>query len=329
MKTKIILVMLVLLAISLNSAFAGSSLRIGTAGGQELLVPIGSRGTAMGGSLVSLCNGVEAILYNPAGLGSLEGTEAMFSHLPYIADINVNFVGVGTYIEGFGTLAASAKIVSIGDMEETTNEFPDGTGRIYSPTLSVMGLTYARQITANVSFGATASFISENIFEAQANGMAFDFGVTYDPRWKGVKIGMVIKNYGPSMKFSGKGFERDLDGRKASPNSATFDLPAFFSMGASYNFLKNGFNSATICAAWKSNAFSEDFWQGGMEYSYNDKFFLRGGYNYSKQNDYIYGAALGAGITIPMGNSKLTFEYAWNQTDTFEDNQFFTIKVNF
>jgi hypothetical protein len=329
MKAKNIILLVLLLTLCLTTAYAGNSKRIGTAGGQELMIPVGSRGTAMGGSVVSNTWGLESIYWNPAGLASLEGTEAMFSHLPYIADINVNFGAVGTTIENVGTLAFSAKVIAIGDMKETTNEFPDGTGRVYSPTLTVLGLTYARQLTSNVAFGATGMLIRESIFEVGASGAAFDVGFIYDPRWQGVKLGIAIKNYGPTMRFSGRGFDRNLGGYQASPKNASFDLPSHIDLGISYNFLNRDKNSLTASGNYRSNNFQEDFYQGGLEYGYNERYFLRGGYNYSKQDDYIYGLSLGAGITVPIGGtSKLTFEYSWNKTDVFDDNQYFTLKIN-
>lgn len=330
MKTKNIIVLVLLLTLCLTTAYAGNSKRIGTAGGQELLIPIGSRGTAMGGAVVANSSGLEAIYWNPAGLALLEGSEAMFSHLPYIADMDVNFGAIGTTISGFGTIAFSAKAVSVGDMMETTDQFPEGTGRTFNPTLTVLGLTYAQQLTGNVAFGATAMLIRESIFEAGATGAAFDVGVMYDPRWQGVKLGLVIKNYGPTMHFTGRGFERNLDGYQASPKNASFDLPSHIDMGISYNFLNLDKSSVTLAANYRSNNFQEDFWQGGLEYGYDDKYFIRGGYNYSKQDNYVYGASLGAGLSVPLGaSSKLTFEYSWNETDVFEDNQFFTVKASF
>ena len=78
-----------------------------------------------------------------------------------------------------------------------------------------------------------------------------------------------------------------------------------------------------------SNNFSADRWQGGAEYAYDNKYFLRAGYNYSQQTEYIYGLSLGGGLTLPLGKTKLTFEYAWTQTDIFSDNQYITLRFNF
>ena len=58
-------------------------------------------------------------------------------------------------------------------------------------------------------------------------------------------------------------------------------------------------------------------------------YFLRGGYNYSQQDEWINGATLGGGLTYEMGDTKLKFEYAWNQTEIFDDNQYFTVSASF
>jgi opacity protein-like surface antigen len=253
--------------------------------------------------------------------------------LPYIADIDVNFGGVATSIEDFGTIGVAAKVVSLGDIEETTESQPEGTGTLFNPTLSVIGLTYARQLTAAVQFGATANFISENIDEASAQGMSFDFGVIYNPNWQGVSIGIAIKNYGPDMKFDGSGFEtadEDLGARRVTFQTSPFELPGFIALGLSWNLLNQDLHSATFSGNFRSNNHSQDFWQGGAEYNYNDMFFLRAGYNYADQDEFLYGASFGAGVSFDLSEAaKLTFEYAWTETELFEDNQYFTFRANF
>lgn len=330
MRYKLLILFAVLLVVGLSSVAIGSDRRLGTAGAQELRIPFGSRGTAMGGAVYADIEGVESMYWNPAGLASMEGTQAMFTHLPYLADIDVNFFGIATYIDGFGTIGAGAKIVSIGEIEETTENFPDGTGRVFDPTLTVINVSYARILTANVSFGFSGMFIHEDIFEAQATGVAFDVGFKYDPGWKGVTIGLAVKNYGPEMSFSGNGFQRpDELNRPVSARGADFDLPSSINMGLAYNFLSQGANSATLSGNFMSNNYSTDAWQGGAEYSYNDTYFIRAGYNYSDQEEYIYGFSVGGGLAYTFGETKLTFDYAWSETEIFEDNQYFTLGISF
>lgn len=329
MKNKVLIPLIVLLVLSLCSAYAENTSRIGTAGAQELRIPVGSRGTAMGGAVISDMSGVESIYWNPAGLASLAGTEVMFSYLPYIADIDVNFFGAATNITDFGTIGVGVKIVSIGDIEETTREEPDGTSRIYNPSLSVISLTYARELTYRVSFGLNGTFIHESIFEASATGVAFDVGFMYDPGWHGLKVGMVIKNYGPEMSFDGQGFNQNLNEVSVRPIPAPFDLPSSFNLGLSYNFFENEKNIAKLAGNFMSNNYSNDQWQGGFEYVFDGRYSLRAGYNYSDQDSYLYGATFGAGLVLNIAGTDVTFDYSWTETETFDANQYFTAKINF
>lgn len=329
MRLKVILLVSVLLVTGLTTAFAGNELRLGTAGAQELRIPIGSRGTAMGGAVVANTYGIESVYWNPAGLASLRGTEAMFTHLPYIADINVNFGGVGTHIEDFGTIAFAAKVVSIGDMEETTEEFPNGTGRVFAPSMVVLGISYARELTANVSFGFTGNLVSERIFEVSASGMSFDFGFIYQPHWRGLTLGLAIKNFGPQMQFSGRGFEQNNEGHQTAASASSFDLPTSLNIGLSYDLMNEGMNHALASGNFRSNNYSQDLWQGGFEYTYNELYAIRAGYNYSEQTDYLYGFSFGGGLKVDVSGTMLSFDYSWTETDVFNANQYFTVKAHF
>ncbi len=329
MKYKIVILLLVLLVLGLSSAYAGNESRVGTAGALELTIPYGSRGAAMGGAVLSTVTGVESMYWNPAGMASMEGTEVLFTHLPYFADIDVNYVGLASFVEGFGTIGLGAKVVTIGDMNETTEAFPDGTGRVFSPTLSVFNLSYAKVLNANVQFGFNAKFIHESVFDVSASGAAFDFGFIYNPQWNGLSLGIVIKNYGTEMQYSGIGFDREVDNRPLRANSASFELPSSFNLGFGYDFIDEDLNFASFSGTFQSNNFSQDVWNGGFEYVYDSKYSLRAGYNYSDRSDYLYGASFGGGVKIPLGDMNLSMEYTWTQTDVFDNNQYFTFKANF
>lgn len=324
-----------------SGAFGGNVLRVGTAGGQELLLPVGSRGYAMGGAVVADVSGVEATHWNPAGVSLQRGTEVMFMHMPYFADINMNFFGVSTEVGELGVFAATAKIVDIGEIEETTEFAPEGTGTVFSPTLAVIGLTFSRQMTHQVNFGITANFINERIHEVSAKSLSFDMGFMFDPQWNGVKLGMVIKNIGPDIRFSGRGFnisDADVGDRAVRSTNAAAELPSHVVLGASYTPQYDGEHSFTFSGNFQSNNFSQDAWVGAMEYGYEGKYFLRGAYSYSQDVDheatgttsqYLYGLSLGAGFTVDLDETQLTVEGAWRETEFFQSEVVFSGRLNF
>ena len=128
---KKILVLITLLIFS-ASMFAGDVSRKGSTGADQLLVPVGARGIATGGAFHSGLYGLESIYYNPAGLDLTKGTEAMFSYMTYLADINVSYFAVSTVLGDMGSFALSFKTFDFGEIPVTTNDFPDGTGKNYS-----------------------------------------------------------------------------------------------------------------------------------------------------------------------------------------------------
>lgn len=330
MRNKTFLLIVALFLLTFQSVMAGNENRLGTAGAPELLIPVGSRGTALGGAVVANSYGIDAIYWNPAGLAWLEGTEAMAAILPYIADIDVTYFAIGQQIEDFGTLALSVKVVSIGEIVETTDAFPNGTGSIFEPTMVSIGLTFAKAVSTQVNFGITGRYLREDIFQVSASGLSFDFGFTYEPRVYGLTLGLAILNFGPDIVFSGSGFENAIDGRPLASTEAGAELPTSIDIGLAYNFLNQELNSATLSGNFRSNNLSNDNWNSGVEYVYDERYSLRAGYLYSDQEEFLYGFSLGAGVSVDLGeDSRLTFEYSWTDTEVFNSNQYFTVKASF
>lgn len=340
-----------LLGLVAGTAFAGSVGRKGTAGAVELRIPVGARGTALGGAVASDITGVEAMFWNPAGLATVEGTDAMFSHQNYFADMKLNYAGIATRMGGFGVLGLSAKVLSVGDIIVTTEAAPDGTGEILTPTFSVLGVTWARQFTDRVNFGGTLNYVSENIADNTAAGVAFDFGVQYVTDWHGFRLGMVIKNYGTSMGFGGPGFEVSVLDPNQDPNAGPhkltydatdFEMPSYLSLSSNYNLMQSSKARLTALAAFQNNNFSGDNLRGGLEWAYRDMFALRGSYygtfdgsidqltgeesySFGGGDDLYTGWAIGAGYNAHVGGtSKIGVDVSYRPVrdglfdDTFE-----------
>jgi hypothetical protein len=327
-------------------SLAGSDERKGTGGATELRIPVGPRGNTLGPAAVSDASGIDALYFNPAGLASVEGTEAIFSHTRYIANMTLNYVAVGTHLSRVGSLALSAKMLSVGDIIVTTEDAPEGTGEILSPTFAVLGLTWARPFTDRVSFGATFGYLTERIANASAQGVAFDFGVQYATGWNGLKFGMAMKNFGSSMQFSGPDFEVSTrppgsdpisSDRTFSASSASAEMPSYFSIGAAYDLVHRSDQRLAALAAFQNNNFVGDNVCGALEWSYRDLFAVRGSYYGTMHNltdpttasessssgagdDLYSGVALGLGYRMKTGGSKLGVDLAWKPVRRFFDD---------
>jgi len=171
-------------------AGAGGTDRVGTAGAQELRIPVGAASVAIGGSAVALGNGLANLYWNPASLASTDNSEALVSYSTYLADSRVNYGAVSTRLGTQGVLAVSAKVLNIGDITVTTEDAPEGTGQVLSPNFTVVGLSYGRRMTDRVLLGITGSYVNEKVADVVATGIAFDFGVQYDTGWRGLRFGL-------------------------------------------------------------------------------------------------------------------------------------------
>lgn len=339
MLKKISIAVLIVLFLA-TAVYAGGDRRKGTAGAQELRIPLGSRGAALGGSFIAEVTGVESIYWNPAGLSSVRNVEALFSYLNYIADMTYVFSGVAVSIPNFGTIGVSGRVLNVGELIVTTEDQPDGTGEILNPTFVTLGLTYSRQMTDRVFFGSTVNFIFEQIDRESAKGVAIDFGFQYIPGIvRGLKIGVAVKNIGPNMRFSGADLEHFAPALGSPEGSerklmrthlAAFELPSYFQIGTSLDVINNETMKATVTASFKNNNFVDDEYNGGVEFAYKDMLFVRGGYITSQQTDYLYGATFGAGLKLNMGTSNLYFDYSWGQVSSyFSHNQWLSMRYAF
>src|SRR5512143_2758612 len=263
---------LLLVIVSVQSVFAGSENRKGSAGAMELLLPVGSRGSALSGSLNAVATGVEAIHWNPAGMVRAKGVEAMFSTMRYIADIKLNYFAVATNFGDAGSFGFSIRTLDFGDIPITTPDAPEGTGGFYSPNFITGGLTYARAFTDRVHGGVTMKLVSERIVHTSAAGMALDFGVQYVSKETGLNLGVTLKNLGPEMRFDGENLESFVDVPGQEPGSrpralrlpgAAFDLPSTLEIGLGYNYKMNDQNDLQFLGDFQNTNFGNDEYRLG------------------------------------------------------------------
>jgi hypothetical protein len=310
------------------------------------LIPVGARGIAIGGSAMAFTTGVDAIYYNPAGLGrQTGGVEAMVSSMSYISDINVVYGALGVQAGDFGNLGFTMKSIGFGKIPVTTTLFPDGTGEQYSPTYLTIGATYAKSITDRISVGFTANLISERILEMSATGFAFNFGILYQNlATPGLNLGIAVKNIGPNMQFGGSNLQVSADaatGLRGTQNyyvvAASNEMPSDLEIALGYTKKLDDQNSAQIGVMFRNNNYSDDEYNVGAEYNFDNLFFVRGGYTMAPQSDkdllgdrgYIYDYSLGAGLHYNLTGVDLTFDYAYRHMKYFDGSNVVTLKIGF
>jgi len=331
-----------LLAFVGDTAYAGRGDKAGTSAAPELLIPVGSREIALGGSSLSTTSGIEAIYWNPAGVARTSfGTEALFSYMTYIDDIGVEYAAITSSFSGLGTVGLSVKSLSFGNIEVTTENAPDGTGQTFSPAYLTIGLTYSTVLTDRISVGVTTKLITERIDRVSATGVAFDVGIQYSgfANFPGLSFGVAVKNLGAPMQFDGSGLLREASvGNAQRPASnylieaSSSELPSVIEFGVGYHYSFEERNTLSVSTLFQNNNFSDDEYKFGLEYGYDNTLFIRGGYNLgqeSVENSYIFGATVGAGVHYAFSGLDLAVDYAFRDVQFFSSNHTLSLKLGF
>ena len=250
-----------LAVVALGSILVAQSSRMGSASSTQLLV-VPSAKHLSGGGAVASAQGMDAVFWNPAGLAASENNiDAIFSNRQYIADITNSFFGVATSF-GEYKMGVNVRTFNMGDIDETTVYFPDGTGQVFTPNFSILGASVARKLTENTSVGLNANLIREGFGRVSATGVAYDFGVQHRglAGLENLEVGFALKNFGQPMKYDGEGLgvfatasgsDRPEDYYKV--DAASFDLPFVFDMGLKYNVA-----GADLGVTYTSNYYSTD-----------------------------------------------------------------------
>ncbi len=343
MTVRKISICVVLLLMIVPSFTQAQEARNGSAAASYLLIPQGVRYLSGGGAAANV-SGIESVFWNPAGLARTEKPiNAMFSRRSYIADININFAGASLSWENFGSLALSLRSFDIGTIPVTTVFFPDGTGELYEPNVFVLGATYSRMLTDRTSIGVNVNALSESFPGASASGTAFDIGMQYTSflNIPNLSIGVVLKNFGASMRYDGSRLWRQAEANDVDRKStfykveaAEFDLPSVIDLGTSYRVELGESNSLDVGVTFQNNQTAQDEFRFIGNYNLGDLLSVRGSFLTSEDEgdlENIFASfSLGGTLNLQaIAGVDLSIDYGYIDTEFFDANQVFSLRFGF
>jgi hypothetical protein len=319
---------------------AGDESRIGTSGGNQVLVPVGARGIALAGSERVYSSGLESIYWNPAGLARSQSPTVLASSMDLFNDMGVNYFGASGNFDKLGMLGVTVKSIDMGDIPVTTVEDMDGLGGgTFKPTLTTMGLTYANSFSDRAFFGVTGKIVYESIPRAEASAYALDIGVQYTglAGVDGLGLALVLNNIGTDLHYEGsaltsQGTTEDGISDFMNRESSYDKLPSTYNMSLSYSVA-----GAILGMTYTSHNFSYDELNLGGEYTLNDMFHLRAGLtspmleeDSMNDGETLYSMNFGAGLKYSLYGVNLVVDYTMrNQSDTFNTSNVFSVGLVF
>jgi hypothetical protein len=238
--------------------------RPGSTAAQFLKIDVSPRGTGMAGSYISVVEGAEATFYNPAVIAEMEGTDIVFNHNSWFADINHEFLAIATNLGSLGAFGVSVTGIYTNEMKVRTPLQPDGTGETFYAGAYKIGLTYARRLTQNVTFGGSVNYVNIKLYnEFTQNAFTLDISVNFDTGVRGHRFALSVKNFGQSVTFVNE----------------EYPMPTTFTFGMSVNAIEaDNYKILVSGQAIKPND-GLPVGQLGLEFNLLEFAFVRSGYN--------------------------------------------------
>jgi hypothetical protein len=353
---KLYLITLLLLASA--TAHAGNPERYGQAGGVQLLVNSWARSSALNGLNIANAMGIEAMITNPAGLVMNTKTEVVFAHTRYLqgTEVYLNTFGFNQAIGRAKTnfLGVSIQAYSLGDFIRTTIDQPDGGLGTFSPTMLNIAVGYAHKfLDGRINVGFAIKVVYEAIPDASSAGVAFDAGVQYRSRNKKFKLGIALRNVGPTLQYNGDGLSAraQLGGSTATNDNlvytkaAPYQMPTVLCGSVSYDFHLGAPDSAgnrkhviTPQVGYYANAYTNDYAGLGLEYSFSKYLKLMVSYAYEggvtalKTTKNLHnGLGAGASVSIPLSKKNdlsIGFDYSYRASYIFSGTHTFGARLN-
>lgn len=327
-----------LITIPSMDVVAGNRDRSGQSGASELLINPWARSSGWGGVNTASVRGLEAMFGNVAGVALTNQTELVFSQTKWLkgSDVTISAFGFTQRVSETGVLGLSITSMSMGKIQITTTELPEGGIGTYSPSLMNVALSYSKAFSNSIYGGLLIRIVNESIADISAGGVALDAGIQYiTGEDENIKFGITLRNIGPRMSFAGDGFATKvfIPGQESAftlqQRAAEFELPTCLSMGASYDFLFDR-SRFTVAGNFQSNAFSNDQFMAGAEFSFRDYVLLRGAYTYEEgitddiesglKINASKGLSAGLSVQIPMNKekgSRISIDYSYRNTEHF------------
>jgi hypothetical protein len=290
--------------------------RAGISAFQFLKLGAGARGVGMGESFVAVANDASALYWNPAGLTQFTENEFLFAHTEYVVDIRHEYFGAAYHLTPNDAIGVALTSLYMDKMEITTEAQPFGTGNYFSFGDVAVGLTYARRMTDQFSFGITVRYVEETLDLLKMRGAMVDLGTYY---WTGLgssRFAIVISNFGADVTPSGEVTEY---GGAAVNTFQSFSPPTLFKIGFAmepYQTEEHRITSSLELNHPNDNAENVHL---GVEYQWQKWLRLRLGLKRTigerlimQDNSNAGSYSLGFGVVAPVSVTSVKVDYAYS-----------------
>ena len=257
---KYILYLLIVIIVPAIIWAQNSSTGAGSASNLLLRFPASARVSGISEAYTGLANDENTILYNPAGLPNLNNTVISLNHAEWLEDIRIDNIIYGqklTYNASIGVSITHMWMPAIQGKDQYGQATEDFN---VSSSIIQFGLGY--KIQRALYLGLTAKYFQDKLANYTATGFAFDIGVFMHTAIKNLTIGLSLQNFGDKIRY----------------DKLNQEIPLTFRGGLAYHIMDK---RLTISADIVKSSDTDINLYSGIEYNFQQSFFIRLGNQYS------------------------------------------------
>ena len=328
--------------------------RVATRGATFLSLGVGARPLALAGAYTGATADLSLLYWNVAGVADVQSVSVFASHekLYGASGLTNTFVGAALPLFG-GALGLSLTSFSSGDIERTTEAWPEGGdptfGTEFSWTATAIGVHYARPLTDRLAVGATLKRAEEGIDFASATFYAADVGIRFASGLVGSTFGITLANIGSAARVDGPAVRRRIP-RADNPQFPTgrpldaqlrteeLQLPTAIRIGVRTDLAGTAESLLSGAGPHRVSLFTDVtdaidtkiMPAVAAEYGFRDRAFVRGGVRFlndgrvSGESELSFAA--GAGVLLPVGSRRFRLDYAWRRMGDLQGNHIFSFQ---
>jgi len=184
---------------------AGAQVASGGAPGEWLSNFTNAHALGLGGAFVATADEPLGVLWNPAGLSSMDQNTLSFENAQLFEDTSINSFGFAVPGNWLPTFALNVIALRSGNFERT-NELNDPLGTFNEGETAYL-FTASKALSTRISAGANVKLVQQHVEDFSAQGVGFDLGGQWSVT-PTLRVGGSIMNIGgPRLKLRDAGAE--------------------------------------------------------------------------------------------------------------------------
>lgn len=261
-----------------------------------------ARIAGMGDAFTAVSNGMDGIVWNPAGLTKVDRFGYSFGYTQWLVDSRFVTGALAYNTRRWGVIGVSFVNFSLPDMVETTTQQPDGTGNMVDSGDLAVGVVYAYQLTDKLSAAASLRFVQSALGPETLSAVSVNVSSLMYTGFRSLRIGMNMKNLGG---------EQEIVSEKS-------EMPLVFHTGIAMEVFGNLGDPVSLTGSFEGAFFTdrEQRWNLGGELWIQNLVALRGGYKFKYDAETW---SVGGGLKGTFGGRSIALDVSYsNFGDLFD-----------